>query len=321
MSGALVARMADVAAQLLVALAGGGHDGAVAPFEVADRLAWTYLPGPRPGVVLGDLDPGARGLVMELVDAALSASGAQRARDVMALDAVLGELERGRGRPGWERRGENRYWFRLLGHPRDAAWAWHLAGHHLGIHVTVVGDAVAATPCFLGANPAVVPRGPRAGWQVLRPEESLARDLLTALRPGQRGRAVVSATAPDDIATRRDPVADPALVPVGLAWGELDAGQRPLMEALVRCYLGRVHDDVVGPAWQGIVDGGLEAVTFAWAGSLEPGAGHYYAVRGPTFLVEYDNAQDDANHVHTVWRDLRRDWGLDLLAAHHATSH
>ena len=72
-------------------------------------------------------------------------------------------------------------------------------------------------------------------------------------------------------------------------------------------------------AWEAAIDAGLDAVTFAWAGSLERGEGHYYAVRGPTFLLEYDNTQDDANHIHSVWRDLRRDWGGDLLAAHYAT--
>src|SRR4051812_25644417 len=68
------------------------------------------------------------------------------------------------------------------------------------------------------------------------------------------------------------------------------------------------------------IDAGLDAITFAWAGSLERSDGHYYALCGPTFLLEYDNMQDDANHVQSVWRDLRRDWGGDLLAAHYATT-
>ena len=59
-------------------------------------------------------------------------------------------------------------------------------------------------------------------------------------------------------------------------------------------------------------------MTFAWAGPDEPGRGHYYAVRGPMFLVEYDNTQDGANHIHSVWRDLANDWGEDLLARHYA---
>ena len=66
---------------------------------------------------------------------------------------------------------------------------------------------------------------------------------------------------------------------------------------------------------------GLDDLTFAWAGPEEPGHGHYYAVRGPRLLIEYDNTQDEANHIHAVWRDLRGDWGEDLLAAHYRRSH
>lgn len=321
MTRELVTAMRDRAMPLLEALDERARRAALAPFDVPDRRTWTYLPGPRAGVRVGDLGPGVRGLVLDLVEAGLSAAGARRARDVMELDGVLRDLEREEGRAGWERRDPGHYWFRLLGDPLSPVWAWHLAGHHLAVHLTVVGEQVAATPCFLGANPAVVPSGPRSGWQVLREEEALARDLLGSLDEHQLAAAVVSASAPDDIATRHDPVADPSLVPPGLPWGALDAAQRGRMEALVWCYLGRVHEDVAGPAWRAVVDDGLDEVTFAWAGSRERGERHYYAVRGARFLIEYDNTQDGANHVHTVWRDLRRDWGGDLLAAHHAASH
>ncbi len=60
---------------------------------------------------------------------------------------------------------------------------------------------------------------------------------------------------------------------------------------------------------------------FAWAGPEQRGEGHYYRVAGPTFLIEYDNTQDDANHIHSVWRDASMDWGTDLLASHYAGRH
>ena len=59
---------------------------------------------------------------------------------------------------------------------------------------------------------------------------------------------------------------------------------------------------------------------FAWAGSDRPGQGHYYCISGPSLLIEYDNTQDEANHIHSVWRDLSYDWGVDLLARHYATA-
>jgi hypothetical protein len=307
--------------RFLDALDGAGRAAAVSHFGTADRKVWTYLPGPRPGVAVGDISETAGRALDDLLDVTLSAMGADRTRQVMNLDDVLREVERSAGRSGWQRRGSQQYWVRVLGDPDDNVFAWHLGGHHVGIHATVVRDAVAVTPCFLGANPAVVRSGPHAGLQVLREEEALARELLGALDTDQLEVAVVSAHAPDDIATRHDPVADPAVVPSGLRYEALDPDQAARLERLVRWYLGRASEPVAEQAWRAVVDEGLKSVSFAWAGSTSPGDRHYYAVKGETFLLEYDNTQDGANHAHTVWRDLRRDWGTDLLAEHHAGFH
>lgn len=311
----------EAALAFVAALDEAGRHAALAPFDSPDRREWTYLPGSRAGVAVEDLDDSGRAQLDALLGATLSAAGAERTRQVMELDDVLRGLERDRGKGGWERRSSGRYWVRVLGDPAGDVWAWHLGGHHVGIHATVVGDDLALTPCFLGANPAVVPVGPHAGLQVLREEEALARELLGVLSPDQRRSAVVSPTAPSDIATRHDPVADRSVVPAGVAHDDLDAAQRGRLEVLVRCYVDRASDDVAAERWRTLVDEGLGATTFAWAGPTSPGEPHYYAVRGASFLVEYDNTQDGANHAHTVWRDLRRDWGEDLLARHHAAEH
>ncbi len=318
---AATAALREAAVAFVAALGEAGRQAALSPFGTDDRQEWTYLPGSRPGVAVEDLDEPARTALDALLDTTLSVAGARRTRAVMELDDALRDLERGRGKGGWERRSSGRYWVRVLGDPAGKVWGWHLGGHHVGIHATVVADAIAATPLFLGANPSVVPSGPHAGLQVLREEEALARDLLGALDDDQRRVAVVSPTAPGDIATRHDPVADLTLVPDGLAHDDLDAGQRGRLESLVRCYVDRARDDVASERWRTLVDEGLGAVTFAWAGPDTPGEPHYYAVKGRSFLVEYDNTQDNANHAHTVWRDLRRDWGEDLLAQHHARDH
>ena len=303
------------------ALDDAGRTAAMADFDTADRKVWTYLPGPRPGVAVGDLSDVARGALDELLGVTLSAMGADRTRQVMNLDDVLREVERSAGRSGWQRRSSERYWARILGDPDDDVWAWHLGGHHVGIHATVVGDAIAVTPCFLGANPAVVRSGPHTGLQVLREEEALARDLVAALTVDQLAIAVVSPTAPDDIATRHDPVADPGVVPGGLRYEDMDRPQAQQLQALVRWYLGRAAEPVADQAWRAVAEAGIGEVSFAWAGPTTLGAPHYYSVKGATFLLEYDNTQDGANHAHTVWRDLRRDWGTDLLAEHHARAH
>ncbi len=56
---------------------------------------------------------------------------------------------------------------------------------------------------------------------------------------------------------------------------------------------------------------------FAWAGTLAPGQAHYFRVHGPVTLIEHDNTQNNANHIHSVWRDLTADFGNDALADHY----
>jgi Protein of unknown function (DUF3500) len=317
------ARMATAATAFLASLDPGQRATATAAFDTDDHRAWTYLPGPRPGLVLGDMTEAQRELAMELLATGLSEHGMSDARAIMALETILGDLERGDAQAHWER-DPAAYWVRVLGDPEgDGPWAWRVNGHHLATHLTVVGDEIAATPQFFGANPAVVPGGPHAGRRVLPESEDLARALLDALDTDRRKVAVVDAVAPADILTVRDPIADPTRITPGLAHGDMTPAQQELLTGLVRYYLGRVTPGAGEAAWGQIVAAGLDPVTFTWAGSERAGRGqpHYYAVSGPTFVLEYDNTQNDANHIHSVWRDLRRDWGEDLLAAHYAAHH
>jgi hypothetical protein len=277
---------------------------------------WSYLPGSRDGVPLAAMTTEQRDLALTLLDAGCGAAGARTARAVIALDLVRRRLGGGDPRPG-----DDRFWFRVFGSPADAAWAWRVNGHHLAVHVAVVGDEVAVTPSFFGSEPATVTSGPHRGLRVLTVEEDLARELLTSLDHDQRRTAVGSDTAPPDILTRHDPVADPALLGRGIAHGDLDDGQQARLQQLVRHYFGRVAQPAADAAWEEAVAAGLDEVRFAWAGGARPGEGHYYSVHGPTFLLEYDNTQDHANHIHSVWRDLRHDWGDDLLARHYAEGH
>ena len=160
-------------------------------------------------------DDAARGGLDELLGLTLSAMGADRTREVMNLDDVLRDVERSAGRSGWERRSSERYWVRVLGDPEDEVWAWHLGGHHVAVHATVVGDTVADDALLPRRQPGRRAGGPMPGCRCCARRSQLARELLAELSRDQRAVAVVSATAPEDIATRHDPVADPDVVPVG----------------------------------------------------------------------------------------------------------
>jgi hypothetical protein len=301
------------------------RDAATFAFDDAERFVWAFTPGQRRGVALRDMDQRQREAAMAILGAALSERGAREAAEIIALETVLGEIERQRGRSNWPRRDPVLYWFAVFGDPAagsGAPWMWRIGGHHVAIHMTVAdGEVMGSTPSFLGANPAVIPAGPRAGGRILTGEETLARELVTLLPDEARAVAIVDPVAPPEILTSNAARADGSRVPRGLAHTDMPPRARAGLEALIGHYLGRAADDVATDDWRRAVTEGLPETTFAWAGSTEPGHGHYYAVRGPRLLIEYDNTQNGANHIHAVWRDLANDWGDDTLAAHYRARH
>jgi hypothetical protein len=316
----ITARMSEAVEALLASLSDHQRAAATAPFDVGDHRRWTYLPGPRPGLSFADMSGEQRALALTMLDAGCSEAGARTARAVIELDMIRRRLSAAPDRQPDPT--DHRYWVRILGAPGGGTpWGWRVNGHHLAVHVTVVGREVTVTPNFFGAEPARVPHGPHRGSRTLPDEEDLARKLLGTFDQAARRVAVVSDVAPADILTRFDPVANPDRAPSGLAHANMTGGQQNLLERLIRLYLGRAPTEPAATSWHDVLDAGIEYVTFAWAGPSELGHGHYYAVRGPTFLIEYDNTQDNANHIHSVWRDLRHDWGEDLLAAHYARHH
>jgi Protein of unknown function (DUF3500) len=278
-------------------------------WDSPERTRWHYTPGARPGLPLRDMGEPARDAAVGLLRSALSEAGLASARTVMALEATLRRLEQRAGIAGHERRHPLHYWFAVFGDPdADDPWGWRVGGHHVNVHVTVVAETQVVLPLFLGANPATGPDGSRS----LGTEEDLGRDLLASLDDDQRRRAVLSDEAPGDILTGNAIRAELAAVPVGIAFSELTTTQQARLGLLLDWYAGRSDPAAsVHP----------EEATFAWLGSTQPGEPHYYAVRAGSVLVELDNTQDGANHVHTVLRDVDRDWGEDLLAAHYRERH
>ena len=232
----------------------------------------------------------------------------------MSLEQILHELEAGKG----PRRDPELYYVSIFGKPGPTeTWGWRVEGHHLSINFTVVkGEHVSATPSFLGSNPAEVREGPRKGLQVLAEEENLGRQLVKSLDAGQRKSVLLKAEAPRDIITGNERKAKP-LELAGLSAAKMTRQQSDLLLTLIREYVYRHRPDVAKLDLDKIQKAGTEKIYFAWAGGLERGDGHYYRVQGPTFLLEYDNTQNNANHIHAVWRDFENDFGEDLLRKHY----
>jgi uncharacterized protein DUF3500 len=305
------ASMRAAAVHLLYHL-GDKRSGGQLPFTDETARRWIeYRPRPRPGVCLADLDPASHKAALQLLATALSTHAFAQAVTVMAVEEVLDRAEGGhRGRH------MNDYWVAVFGEPvTDGRWGWRFEGHHLSVTMTLAGDAVSPAPLFLGLNPATTRY---RGEPVLRPlalEEELARALLVGMGKAERDAAVVADTAPTDILSGTRPRVPERTEPLGVPVGRLDTASRALFDRLLGGYLDRLVPELAGLEFARLEG---EDLYFAWAGSPEPGQGHYYRVQGPDLLVEYDNTQNGANHAHTVLRKPLTDFGDDILAAHYA---
>jgi hypothetical protein len=284
---------------------------AVRPLDDEERRSWAYWPMARPGVPFGVLDRAQAKLAHRLLAAALPEVPFAQAEAIMALDEVLDRRE------GWasDRRNRDDYWVTVFGTPSKAEpWGFRFEGHHVSVHATVLGAEVRLTPLFLGANPAEVrDHHARVVLAPLAHEERLGFELLHALSGEQRRAALIAAEAPHDIATRNASRIDAEPMPGGVPLEALDGEARRAAGQLLELYLARFPAGAQRPD--------ATAARFAWAGAAEPGTGHYYRVSGPGLLIELDNTQDGANHVHTVVRDPRSDFGDDVLARHHRAAH
>jgi hypothetical protein len=311
-----VAEMAAAANQFLASLSADQRGRATFSFESDERMRWHFIPNemfPRKGISLKELTPEQRTVAHGLLRSGLSQRGYMTATSVMELERVLRAIENG----GRFARDPEEYFLSVFGAPKaGGTWGWRFEGHHLSLHFTIVGgSAVVSSPAFLGSNPAEVRDGPMKGRRILGPIEDAARALLVTLDASQRSKAVITDVAPEDIITMTKLAIDP-LHPAGISASELSADQRALLQNLIEVYTSVMADDIAEQRLVRLRKAGLDKITFAWAGALERGKKHYYRVQGPTFLIEYDNTQNDGNHIHSVWRDFDGDFGRDLLREH-----
>jgi hypothetical protein len=287
---------------------------AVFPFESDERHNWHFIPKKRLGLPLKNMNAAQQKLALAVIESALSQDGYKKVDTIRHLEDVLHIMEEGKGFP----RDKELYYFSIFGNPGDdETWGLKYEGHHLSLHWTVVkGRAVATVPQFMGANPGEVHIDLMKGTRVLGNEEDLARTLVKSLDDAQRKVAVLSDKAPDDIlsGTKREAL---TLDHVGLAVPEMNDTQKGMLRDLIVLYASVQNSAIAERRVQQIRDANVDEIKFAWMGTLERGERHYYRIQGPTFLIEYDNTQNDANHVHAVWRDFDGDFGADILKEHY----
>jgi hypothetical protein len=289
-----------------------------ASFKIDDdeRFNWFYTPVPRKGLPLREMTSGQRQLAFALLSAGLSQQGFIKATTIMSVDEILAILE-----AGGPRRDPDGYFFSIFGQPSEnAPWGYRIDGHHVSQSFTIVRGKVVGAPSFFGVNPAEVPKFNRKGLRALGREEDLGRDLIQSLTADQRKVAIVDVKAPDDILTEHSRVAALNGQPSGIQISALNPSQRAKLGALLDEYCDNMTDEIAAARKAQIQRAGND-LRFAWAGGIERGEPHYYRVQTPTFLIEYDDTQSNANHIHSVWRDFAGDFGRDLLSAHYQANH
>ena len=286
-------------------------------FTDEERMNWHFIPKERKGLPLKDMTPPQKHLAQALLAAGLSQRGYIKAISIMSLEDILRILEKDSG----VRRNPEGYFFSIFGEPAEkGTWGYRVEGHHLSQNFTIVNGSVVGSPSFFGTNPAEIREGPRKGLRVLAHEDDFGRELLNALTAEQKNVAIVDKTAYKDIFTMASRKAALENQPNGLAASKMNAKQRELLQQLLDEYAYNMPDQLAQAREEKIKKAGSN-LHFAWAGVAEKGGPHYYRIQAPTFLIEYDNTQNEANHIHSVWRDYEGDFGMDLLKQHYEASH
>lgn len=293
------------------------------PFDTGERYHFSYVPrDDRKGISVNELSDVQRKALFALLATTLSGETVKKVNDIMQLDLVLKELEHRQDNDHY--RDPGKYFVTIFGVPSaHTIWGWRFEGHHVAFNFSAdKNELVAGTPGFLGANPAIVLEGPLKDKQVLKAETEKAFDLLRSLSPEELQKTLIAASAPAEIitgASRQAMIAHPA----GIRYSELSPAHQQQLLALISLYVHRFTKLFADNMLKDIQKAGMDSLWFTWAGSTEHALGKpcYYRIQGPTLIIEYDNTQNNANHIHTVVRDLKNDFGGDMLLEHYKAAH
>ena len=289
-------------------------------FDDAERFNWHFVPRSRNGIALRDLNAEQRTTVYRMLESSLSDVGYRKATSIVEHENVLREVE-GRSKDDRYRDPLN-YYVTVFGSPnRQGVWAWRFEGHHVALNFTTINNRLeSSTPSFFGSNPAIVRSGPDRGKQILLDESKRGFDLVNALTPDQLRKAMIAEDALPDIVSFNSRKAE-AIAPAGISYRDLGDTQRKMLIDLIEVYINNYSLGFSKKLRARIEKAGIENLTFAWAGSTKEGGGYYYRIQGPMLLIELDNTQNNANHIHSVVRDLTNDFADDILREHYEKEH
>ena len=311
------AGMTKAAERFVESLSGDQRDKTVYEYMDGERIFWYYPPVNRHGLPLRDMDDDQRQLAYSLMETGLTEDSFEKAKLIIEHESVLGPLEKEAGIISFVRDPDLYYWT-VFGDPGSDSepWGWRVEGHHISLNFSLWGDKfISMTPFFFGANPAEVRKGPKKGLRILDAREDLGFELMNNLDKGQTSTATIYSEAPYDILTYN---ASRASLPPeeGLPASKMNDTQKEILRSLVNVYVNQVRSDMANDKWARLEAEGFDGLHWAWGGPTEEGNAHYYRIHGGNFVVEFDNRQNGANHIHSVWRDVENDFANDVLREH-----
>jgi hypothetical protein len=300
------ARAVAAANAFLESLDAGQRAKVSLTFDSGKKAGWSNLPVTmvqRNGIRLGDLTKKQRTAALETLAAVLSKQGYQKVIDVMNADDQLVK-----GKDNKMRFGTDNFYLALFGKPSPTeSWMLQFGGHHLGLNVTFVGKDAVLTPTHTGAQPDVFTRDGKK-VRPLGSENDLAFKLVNQLDARQRVAAVRGAK-PRNLAL--GPGQDDKTVPAeGIKGAALNEEQRGLLLELIGAWV-KMLPDAAATRRLAEIKGQLADTFFAWYGPTAAGSAAYYRIQGPTVVIEYA-PQGGTNHIHTVIRNPKNDYGKGL---------
>ena len=309
--------MTKAAKRFVESLSGDQRDKTIYEYMDGERIFWYYPPVNRHGLPLRDMDDDQRQIAYSLMETGLTDRSFDQAKLIIEHESVLGPLEKEAGVRSFVRDPDLYYWT-VFGDPASdkEPWGWRVEGHHVSLNFSLWGDKfISMTPFFFGSNPAEVRKGPKKGLRILDQREDLGFELMNSLDQGQASRATIYGEAPYDIITYNS--SRVSLPPEeGLPASKMNDTQKDILRNLVNVYVNQVRTDMAQEKLQRLEEEGFDGLHWAWGGSVEEGKEHYYRIHGGNFVVEFDNRQNGANHIHSVWRDVENDFANDVLREH-----
>ncbi|MBM3924519.1 MAG: DUF3500 domain-containing protein [SAR202 cluster bacterium] len=312
----LASQMADACDKFLESLSAPQRAKTIYNFADGERFFWFYPPLNRHGLPLRDMEPHQRKLALDILAVSLPEKSYKQALQIVEHENVLGAIEKEQNRITFVR-DPQLYYFIFFGQPGEKdPWGWRFEGHHVSLNFSVWDkEVVSVTPFFFGSNPAEVRKGPKKGLRILGDREDLAFDLIDSFDKTQRSKAVIWPNAPWDILTYNSAR---ATLPEyeGLPVSKMSGSQREMLMALVSEYVNQARPEVAKDKLTRLQQEDFDKLHFAWGGPISKDKEHYYRIHGGNFVVEFDNRQNGANHIHSVWRDVNNDFAQDVLRDH-----